>query len=89
MSQAQSTPVTATGTVQTGPGVLFGAHLAAAAANSTAVLYDGTSTSGTIIAKLAALANAADDLSPSAPITFRVGLHVVMAGASAHLNVFL
>lgn len=84
---AQSTPVTATGTVHTGPGTLFGAVLAAAAATSTATIYDGTSTSGPIIAKLTAVANTVAAL--QTPITFKDGIHVVMAGTSAHLNVFL
>lgn len=84
---AQSTPVTATGTVHTGPGTLSGALLAAAAATSTATMYDGTSTSGTIIAKLTAVANTNAAL--QTPVTFKTGLHVVMSGASAHLNVFL
>ena len=88
MVPTQSIAVTATGQVlPTGPGVLAGAHLAAAAANAVATIHDGVDATGPILARLAAAANTADDL--GIPIAFRTGLHVVLSGAGAHLNVFV
>lgn len=83
----ESIPVAATGqAIATAPGVLQGAKLVAAAAAATAVLHDGTSNAGPVLAKLSAAANGSDDL--VVPLVFHAGVYVVLTGAGAQLNVF-
>lgn len=87
MSIARSTPITATGTaIAAGPGVFYGAKLAAGADAATAVIRDGGA-SGIILAKLAAAAGTGDAFVPSCGIAFTTDLHVTLTGTSPHLNV--
>lgn len=79
---------TATGTITTGPGVLYEAHLAGGSANSTVTLYDNTSAAGTIICRLAAPLNGPGDrFAPEGGVAFSKGLHAVIGGTGATLDV--
>ncbi len=84
----RSIPVTATGTVHAGVGRLVGARLAAGSDTAVATIHDGTSAAGPIVARLSAVANTADECSPSEPIHVVTGVHVVLSGTNAHLNVW-
>lgn len=66
---------------------LGGARLVAAAANATAVLRE-TDGSGRVLARLSALANSADELTPARPIAFKGKVHATITGAGAFLSVF-
>lgn len=89
MDQVTARPVAATGTVHTGPGVLFGAQLAAAAAAATLTIYDGTSAAGPVIAVLsAAIGTSAAPLVVPGGIYVKTGIHVVLTGAAAQGVIF-
>lgn len=70
----------------TGSARVFGAILTAAAATSTATLYDGTDTSTDPIATISVVANT------TMPVclhgyNLKTGLYIVVAGTGAKLNV--
>ncbi len=66
---------------------LGGARLTAAAATATAVLRE-TDGSGRVLARLTAVANTSDELSPEKPIAFKGKVHATITGAGALLSVF-
>ena len=68
-----------------GPGVVYGAHLAAGSgAAATLIIYDNTTGSGEKELKLAAVAGGADDCFP-AGVGFKcnTGIYAVISGAGA------
>ncbi len=69
-------------TVKSGPGVLHEVHLAAGADAATATVYDNTAASGTVIAKLAAVANSNDRYAPKGGVSFGTGIHIAFTGTS-------
>lgn len=74
-----------TGGVQTvtGPGVLLLAQITAAAAVSTLIVYDGTSTSGLVLANISVVANTTQSSMPECGIAFNTGLFIVTTGAAS------
>ena len=73
---------TADETVKTGPGVLYSVHLAAGTgALATATVYDNTAASGTVIARLAAVADGNDRWEAPGGASFGAGIHVDLTGA--------
>ena len=87
MAIARSTSVTATGTaISVGPGVCYGAKLAAGADAATAVIRDGGA-SGAILAKLSALAGSGDAFLPWCGVAFTTDLHITLTGTSPQLNI--
>jgi hypothetical protein len=78
---------TGTGTEVSSPGVLYEAHLGAGTATSTATVYDNTSATGKILCRLAAPADGpGDSFRPPGGVSFTKGLHVVLAGAGATVD---
>lgn len=79
---------TTDGQVMTGKGVLGGALLCAGSDAATAAYYDGTNTSGRLLAKLACAAatstswNAPGADSGAGGVPFETGLYVDLSGTS-------
>jgi hypothetical protein len=73
---------TAGETVKTGPGRLHEVHLAAGTDAATATIYDNTAASGTIIARLAAVADGNDRFAPKDGVGFGVGITIAFTGTS-------
>ena len=72
---------TGDGTIKSGPGVLHSIHLAAGAgALATATVYDNTAASGTVIARLAAIADGNDHWEAPGGASFGTGVHVDLTG---------
>ena len=71
---------TGDGTVKSGPGILHEAHLAAGSDAATAIVYDNTAASGTVICKLTAGANGSDRYAPPGGVSFGAGIHVALTG---------
>lgn len=71
----------ATGTLDSGRGLLFGCTLMAAAATSTAVVRTGGG-SGAVIARLSAVANTSVSWEAPGALAY-ADLHVTLTGASA------
>jgi hypothetical protein len=57
-------------------------HLAAGTDAATATVYDNTAASGTILARLAAVANGNDRYAPTDGIPFGVGVFVDFTGTT-------
>ena len=70
----------ASATVKAGPGVLHSVSLAAGADAATAIFYDNTAASGTIIIKLAAVIGGTE--SAVLDVAFGTGLHVAVTGTA-------
>jgi len=72
-------------TIKTGPGTLHSVTLAAAADAATAIFYDNTAASGTVICKLSApltgTAHAVLD------VAFGTGCHVAVTGTTPSVTV--
>ena len=83
MMIAGHAPIATSALVKTGPGSLIAAHLAAPTADSTLILYDNTSATGTVLATLAAAAKGADDFCPGAGIAFSIGCYAAISGSGA------
>jgi hypothetical protein len=66
--------------VKTGPGTLHSVNLAAAGDAATAIVYDNTAGSGTIIVKLSAAANTSE--SHVLDVTYSTGLYVALTGTT-------
>jgi hypothetical protein len=82
MGSHTSSYKTSAGIVKTGPGILHEIHLAAGVDAATATVYDNTAASGTILARLAAVANGNDRYAPKDGIPFGVGVYVAFTGTT-------
>ena len=80
--------LTSSGAVKSAGGTLFGAVLAAGSDAATLTLYDNTAGSGTIIAKLSAVAGSSEPLVIPQGVAFGVGCSAVLTGTSPNASVF-
>jgi len=80
--------LTSSGAVKSAGGTLFGVVLAAGSDTATLVIYDNTAGSGTIIAKLSAVANSSEALVIPQGVSFGVGCSFVLTGTSPSASVF-
>jgi hypothetical protein len=77
----------ANGLLKTGPGILHEVSLTPAAATATATIYDETSATGTIIAKLSGAANGGSTrFAPNGGVVFNKGCYVAITGVGAVVN---
>jgi len=74
--------------IKSTPGVLFGIALAAGADAATLIIYDNTAGSGTVIAKLSAVANGSATLSLPMGAAFGKGCYAALTGTSSSASVF-
>jgi len=73
--------VTSSGQVKTGSGVIYAAVLTASSDTATLILYDNTAGSGTIIAKLSAVANTSATINLEGA-AFNKGVYAALTGTS-------
>jgi hypothetical protein len=66
--------------IKTGPGVLHSVTLAAAGDAATAIFYDNTAGSGTVICQLSSVANSTE--SAVLDVTFGTGCYVALTGTT-------
>jgi bifunctional ADP-heptose synthase (sugar kinase/adenylyltransferase) len=78
---------TAAATIKTGPGSLVSVVLCGGADAATCTVYDSTSASGTVIAKLGVAAATSDSFCPSHPIAVGTGIHVALTGTTPQINI--
>jgi len=75
--------------VAAGPGLVYGATLTAGSDAATAILYDNTAGSGTVILKLgAATAGTTTSISIPNGVAFGVGCYVALTGTAPSCSVF-
>jgi hypothetical protein len=79
---------TSSAAVKSAPGTLFGLVLAAGSDAATLIVYDNTAGSGTIIAKLSAIANGSAAISLPFGVSFGKGCYVALTGTSPSASVF-
>ena len=82
-----STTVTASAAVKTGPGMLHGVTITAAGDTATVILYDNTAGSGTVIQKLSAVANTSAVVTFPAPLVFSTGCYAAVTGTTPSATV--
>jgi len=78
---------TASGTAVSGAGILAGVVLAGGSATATLTVYDNTTGSGTVLVKVAAMAN--DTVTVNVPVSFSNGVYLDIAGLGASATVFV
>lgn len=84
---AYTTSAASTGPV-TGGGAVIAVHLTAGSDAATAILYDNTEASGTVICKLSAsAANTTDSFCPGVRMPFSTGLYVALTGTTPSCTV--
>ena len=74
--------------IVSGPGRVYGAVLAAGSDAATLILYDNTAGSGTVILKLAAVANTSEAISIPGGVTFSTGCYAAVTGTSPSVTIF-
>ena len=79
--------LTANGLVKTGNGGVTSVVLTAAGDTATAILYDNTAGSGTIILKLSAVQNTSVTANFTSPLGFTNGCYVVVSGTTPNVSV--
>ena len=72
-------------TIKSGPGAIFSANLAAGSDAATAIIYDNTAASGTVIWKLSAPANG--NAFAQLQVPFGDGCHVALTGTSPSFSI--
>jgi hypothetical protein len=83
-----SVTLAATGTAFAKGGQLFGAVLTAAGDTATAIIYDNTAGSGTVVLKLATAANTTTAFTLPNGITLANGAHAVLTGTTPSLTLY-
>lgn len=85
---ASYTTTAASAKLVTGAGAVLAIHLTAGSDAATAILYDNTAGSGTIICKLSAsAANTVDAFTPGVRLPFQTGLYVTLTGTTPSCTV--
>jgi len=88
MHTASYTTSAASAKLVTGAGAVLAVHLAAGSDAATAILYDNTEASGTVICKLtASAANTADAFCPAVRLPFSTGLYLALTGTAPSCTV--
>ena len=82
-----ATNVAASTAIKTGPGMLHGAVLTAAADTATLIVYNNTAGSGTVILKLSAVANTSAVVTFPAPVVFSIGCYAAVTGTAPSATV--
>lgn len=87
-SPVSSTTTAVAATIKSGPGQLTSVTLTAGSDAATAILYDNTAASGTVIVKLAcAAANTTAHVDLSRPFVFSTGCHVALTGTAPSVTI--
>ena len=79
---------TTSGVVRSGPGLLSGFSLTAGSDTATLILYDNTAGSGTIIAKVSAVANTTVSVQLPIPAAFGTGVYAALTGTGPSATVY-
>lgn len=87
MDRATPKHVTSSALQYTGSGDLISVLLTAGSDTATAIVYDNTAASGTILAKLSAVANQSVEWSPGVKLPFGTGIYVALTGTSPAADV--
>lgn len=88
LTTASYTTSAASAALVTGAGAVLAVHLTAGSDAATAILYDNTEASGTVICKLSAsAANTTDAFSPGVRLPFKTGLYVALTGTTPSCTV--
>jgi len=78
---------TAAVTVRTGPGALVSVNICGGADAATCTVYDNTSATGTVIAKLGVGTGLSASFCPTHPIAVGTGIHVALTGTTPQINI--
>lgn len=85
LSSYNVTNIAVAATIKTGPGIIHSITLAAAADAATAIVYDNTAASGTVIAKLSAPLT--DTAHAVLDVPFSIGCHVALTGTTPSFTI--
>lgn len=84
---ALSVDTTAAATIKTGPCALVSVQLCAGADAATCTVYDNTSATGDVIAKLGAGIGLSKSFTPAFPTECAKGIHVALTGTTPQIIV--
>lgn len=79
------TSTSSSATVKSGPGLIHTMTLAAGSDAATAIVYDNTAASGTVLWKLSSVAN--DSETARLDIPFSTGCHVALTGTDPQFSI--